>query len=155
MPLNLIRSSAHRNYAAWLWLFSILFALRVLGQALQLWLPQPYLPPFRAFQGSGLPYWLLLSAQLAILAVMARLAWRAQRGILQPGPRMGRILTWAGGIYMCGSLARIAVGLFVPGAPAWFSTWIPAIFHVVLAAFVLTLAAFHQRESVRAKRGAP
>lgn len=55
-------------------------------------------------------------------------------------PKGGRVLLWIGGLYMAGSLLRIAVGLVVPGAPAWFSTWIPALFHVVLAGYVLTLA---------------
>ena len=41
---------------------------------------------------------------------------------------------------MAGSLLRIAVGIAVPAAPAWFSTWIPALFHLVLAGYVLTLA---------------
>lgn len=58
-------------------------------------------------------------------------------------PRGGRILLWLGRFYMAGSLARIAIGIAVPGAPAWFSTWIPALFHVVLAAYVLVLARFH------------
>ena len=55
-------------------------------------------------------------------------------------PAGGRVLFWIGVIYMSVSLARIAVGLVVPGAPAWFSTWIPAVFHVVLAAYVLALS---------------
>jgi hypothetical protein len=55
-------------------------------------------------------------------------------------PKRGRVLLWIGGIYMVGSLLRIAVGLAVPGASAWFSTWIPALFHVVLAGYVLALA---------------
>ena len=56
---------------------------------------------------------------------------------------MGRILAWIGGIYMAGSLARLAVGLAVTDAPPWFTAWISAVFHVVLAGFVLTLAAYH------------
>jgi len=106
-----------KSCAGVLWSLSFLFALRLLGQAVQRWAPQDFLPVFGAFQGSELPYWLLLSAQLA----------------------------WAGVIYMAGSLARIAVGLAVPAAPDWFRTWIPAVFHVVLAAYVLTLALCHRR----------
>lgn len=55
-------------------------------------------------------------------------------------PRGGRMLLWLGGFYMAGSLARIVVGLAVPAAHPWFSTWIPAAFHVVLAGYVLALA---------------
>ena len=134
-----------KSCAGVLWSLSFLFALRVLGQAVQRWAPQDFLPVFGAFQGSELPYWLLLSAQLVILAAMAFASWRVQSGRLVLGGRAGNALAWAGGIYMAGSLARIAVGLAVPAAPDWFRTWIPAVFHVVLAAYVLTLALCHRR----------
>jgi hypothetical protein len=133
-----------RPYAGLLWLLSFLFALRVLGQALQRWLPQPFLPPFNAFQGSGLPYWLLLSAQVAILALMIHVSRGVQAGTLTAGRRIKAALSWFGWIYMTGSLLRIAIGLTLPAAPAWFSTWIPALFHVVLAGFVLTLSSYYR-----------
>lgn len=132
-------SARNRLYATLLWTLTILFAVRVLGQAVQRWVPQPFLPPFHAFQGSGLPYWLLLSAQVVILAVMVRCSGRVQAGVLPPGRRTITLLAWLGWIYMAASLGRIAVGLAVPDAPAWFSTWIPALFHIVLAGFVLCL----------------
>lgn len=130
-----------------LWAFTLLFMARVLGQMIQRWLPQPWLPPFESFQGSGLPYWLLLSAQAAILIAMARYAWRAHAGRFLAQRRTGSVLFWFGSIYMAGSLARIIVGIAIPSAPAWFSTWIPAIFHVVLAGYVLTLASCHRQKT--------
>jgi hypothetical protein len=133
------------TYAASLWLLTVLFAMRVFAQALQRWAPQPLLPPFDAFQGSNLPYWLLLSVQLVILVVMIVVARRVQTGSLAPRTRAGTVLTLVGWIYMTLSVGRIAVGLSVPTAPGWFSTWIPAVFHVVLAAYVLTLAYYHRR----------
>jgi len=74
----------------------------------------------------------LLASQVLILGAMIFCNLRRPKG--------SPVLLWIGGIYMAGSLLRIAVGLAVPGAPAWFSTWIPALFHVVLAGYVLTLA---------------
>ena len=135
--------SAH---AVLLAVLTVLFLLRVAGQAIQHWLPQPWLPPFGAFQGSGLPYPVLLSAQLAILAVMLRVWWRVRRSALLPSARVGRTLAWFGGVYMAGSCLRIVVGLALPGAPHWFSAWIPALFHLVLAGFVLVTADYHLRE---------
>jgi hypothetical protein len=132
-----------------LWLLSALFAARVLGQAFQLWAPQPFLPPFAAFQGSSLPYQALLPAQLAVLGAMFTAAWRAQRGVLRGGARTGRRLGMFGKAYLAGALARIAIGLAVPAAPRWFSSWIPGAFHVVLAAFVLTLATACRPEAGR------
>jgi hypothetical protein len=127
----------NRLYATLLWTLTSLFAMRVLGQAVQRWMPQPFLPPFNAFQGSGLPYWLLLPAQAMILAVMVRCSRRVQASVFPSGRRSITLLAWLGWIYMTASLGRIAVGLAVPNAPAWFSTWIPAWFHIVLAGFVL------------------
>lgn len=132
-----------RRYASLLWLLTGLFFLRIIGQVIQHWLPQPFLPLFRVFQGSDLPYWALLSVQLMILVVITRLARSVQHGRLIPSRRTGRLLAWVGNIYMIGALLRITVGLAVPAAPAWFSTWIPAISHVILAGFVLILSLYH------------
>jgi hypothetical protein len=132
-------------YGSYTWTLSALFAARVLGQAVQRWVPQPFLPPFEAFQGSRLPYWQLLSFQLLVLVVMMRVARRVQTGRLVPRHRIGFGLAWAGAAYMAVALGRIAVGLAVPDAHAWFKTWIPAFFHVVLAAFVLVVSLYHLR----------
>ena len=141
-----VRTAANSSlYAATGWLLSALFAARVLGQALQRWLPQPFLPPVEAFQGSALPYGVLLSAQLAILTAMLYFSLRMQIGALLPSRRLGVGLAWVGAVYMAFSVGRIAVGLAVPNADAWFRTWIPALFHLVLAGFVLTVSLYHLR----------
>jgi len=128
-----VRGAAEKALSTFLlWFLTFLFSLRVAGQAIQRWAAQPFLPPFDAFQGSNLPYPALLASQVLILGGMIFCNLRSPKG--------GRVLLWIGSLYMAGSLLRIAVGLAVPGAPAWFSTWIPALFHVVLAGYVLTLA---------------
>jgi hypothetical protein len=108
-------------------------------------MPQPFLPPAEAFQGSNLPYAVLLSSQLAILTAMFYLTFRMQTGAMVPSRRIGLGLAWAGGIYMALSIGRIAVGLALPEADPWFSAWIPAFFHSVLAGFVLTVSLYHLR----------
>jgi hypothetical protein len=133
-----------RGLVAVLWFLSALFLVRVLGQAIQRWAPQPFLPAFGEFQGSGLPYWALLTAQLAILAAMARAAWRATEGATKTSVAWTRGLMWFGAIYLGGSVMRVIVGLTVPSAPRWFATWIPAAFHLVLASWVLALGAVHR-----------
>ena len=109
-------------------------------------MPQPFLPPFEAFQGSRLPYWRLLPVQLVILGAMVRFAWRVQTDRLAQHRRLGLWLVWAGAVYMAFALGRIAVGLAAPDAHAWFRTWVPAFFLVVLAAFVLVVSIYHLRE---------
>ncbi|HYC44399.1 MAG TPA: hypothetical protein VED01_02845 [Burkholderiales bacterium] len=138
-----LQSGSPRRYAVALTALSTLFALRVLGQALQRWAPTPALPPFEAFQGSSPPYGILLPVQLALLAILLVIAGRIASGKPAPRMRTGRVLLCVGGIYMAGSLARISIGLTVANAPHWFSSWIPALFHVVLAAYILVLAHYH------------
>lgn len=145
-----------RGYALLAWALTVLFLLRVAGQAVQHWLPQPYLPAFDEFQGSDLPYGALLLSQVAILSLMAYFARRIQAGLLVASPRAGRVLAWLGGIYMAAALGRIAAGLLLAGASPWFTAWIPAAFHVVLAAYVLTFAVYHCVESrARREKGGP
>ena len=128
-----VRGPAEEALSAFLlWFLTFLFSLRVAGQALQRWAPQAWLPPFDAFQGSNLPYPVLLGSQVVILGAMVFCNLRRPRG--------GRALLWLGGLYMTGSILRIVVGLALPGAPAWFTAWIPAAFHIVLAGYVLALA---------------
>jgi hypothetical protein len=138
------RQRAARGIAAPLWVLTLLFASRVSGQALQWLAPRAWLPAFGQFQGSALPYWLLLPMQILILATMAVVTVQVQRGTLVPSGRASRALGWAGGAYMAVALGRIAVGLCIPPAPDWFRAWIPGAFHVVLAGFVLTLGVFHR-----------
>jgi len=137
--------------AAACWALTVLFAARVAGQAIQAWMPQALLPPFEDFQGSNLPYWLLLSVQLGILGVMARVSWRIQSARLAASPRVGRVLAWLGGAYLVIALGRLGVGLAFPDAPAWFRAWVPAFFHVVLASFVLVVSLYHLRGVWRGK----
>lgn len=135
-----------RLFGALAWLLTGLFLLRVSGQAVQRWWPQAALPAAEAFQGSNLPYPLLLGAQLVILGAMAYCAERMRRGELAPRRRLGAVLAWAGAAYMAVALARIALGLFWPAADPWFRAWIPASFHLVLASFVLLAARYHAHE---------
>jgi hypothetical protein len=141
--------SSRRGYSWLLWSLTAIFALRVVGQALQLWRPQSYLPEFENFQGSKLPYGVLLCSQLLILGLMTSVSRQVQCGRLIPRFQVGRALAWGGGIYLTASVARLVVGQVVATAPAWFKVWIPAAFHVVLATFVLVVACYHWRSSAK------
>ena len=144
--------SGSTHFAVLLWTLTSLFALRVLGQAVQHWRPQPYLPPFSAFQGSGLKYPVLLSAQIIILGLMIRASARVGAGTHLAGRRKVRTWGWFGSVYLAGSIVRIVVGLALPDSPPWFRTWIPALFHLVLAGFVLVLALYSRRQLANIER---
>ena len=141
--------ASNRRFFLILATLAAFFALRVGAQATQRWHAVPFLPPFDSFQGSTLPYELLLSAQIAILAVMARLAWQVRTDNLQRRAGAGRALAIGGWIYCSMTLIRLCIGIAAPAAPGWFKAWIPGVFHLVLAAFVLALAAYHRKTVTR------
>jgi hypothetical protein len=132
-----------RYVAATMWLLTALFSLRIVGQALQLWLPQPYLPPFASWQGSTIPYSLLLAIQLVILGAMACASYGAWKGSMVSSRSRLHWSLWLGGLYMTAAVARLAIGYWVEGAPAWFTARISEGFHIVLAGFVLALSRYH------------
>ena len=132
-----------RRYAWALGALTALFGVRVAGQALQRFVPFDALPPFEAFHSPAMPYGLLLAIQLFLVALMSSITYDVARCFRRRNPHAARVLGWIGAVYMAGSLGRIAAGLTLDQPPAWFTSWIPAFFHVVLAAFVLTLAAYH------------
>ena len=134
-----------------LWLLTGAFAVRVAGQAIQIVWPQPFLPAFGSFQGSRLPYWALLSVQLAILTAMIVFTFRIGAGTLVASRRAARILGVLGGLYLAVSIGRIVIGLAVSQAPPWFSTWMPAVFHLVLALWVLLVAGYHHAGAASAE----
>jgi hypothetical protein len=131
------------GYALALAALTGLFASRVVAQAIQRWYPLEALPPFHMFQGGSMPYEYLIAVQIALLAWMGIATRRVSAG-QPPRHAAAQVLTWFGAIYMAGSLARILVGMSIADAPAWFTAWIPAAFHIVLAGFVLTLAQYHR-----------
>lgn len=120
-----------------------LFSLRVLGQLVQRWLPQPWLSPFAAWQGSDIPYPELLALQAVVLGAMACATYGAWTGTMTPGRRAMQWSARLGAIYMVAAIARVAIGVGIPSAPAWFTARISGAFHVVLAAFVLALSRYH------------
>lgn len=139
----------HCGSALWMWVLLFLFFVRVAGQAVQYAFDLSFLPEASEFQGSSLPYGVLLTMQMLILGVMARTAWLVQRGQLRARRGLGRGLWWLGWIYLGGSVTRIAVGLSFPSTHSWFHAWIPMVFHLVLSGFVLQAACYHLRAAVK------
>jgi hypothetical protein len=139
-----------RPQIAWtLATLTFLFAGRIVGQMIQRWAPQSFLPPFHSFQGSSLPYGVLLPIQILILSAMIRSTRNVGRGTSRPNARLGAFLALFGGLYLFIAVTRIGIGLLAPEAGPWFRAWIPAAFHVVLAAFVVSLARYHRMSHAR------
>ena len=135
----------HRRYALAVAGLAVAFAARVAGQALQKWAPVSFLPPFDDFQGSGLPYPALLGSQVAILAVAATVIARMSRGKSLISPRLTWPVALFGALYFTVMAVRLVLGLSVLSDSGWFSTWIPTVFHLVLAGKLLLIAAYQRR----------
>jgi hypothetical protein len=125
--------------AAFLALFSGLFLLRVAGQILVVLRSPGWLPPMEEW--NLLPYRLLLPIQIAFLAAMAAIVVGLARGqgpIAERRPGFGWLLVAVSVLYAGSMAVRYAVRMRRRPEQRWFGGAIPIVFHVVLAAFVLT-----------------
>jgi len=133
------------QFAAWfLWLFSALFLLRVVGQ-LYVRLRRPaWLPPTEEWNLT--PYRLLLPAQIAILGLMAWLDLAFTLGDgepVEPRPWFGEALLAFSYIYAGAMLLRYVVRMTRRPSERWFGGTIPIVFHFVLASCVFVLGSYH------------
>lgn len=133
-----------RETAGFLALFGALFVVRVAGQVLVALRAPPWLPPMGEWNLT--PYRLLLPAQLAILGVMAWLvAGLAHRsGVLaERRPGLGWFLLGFSAVYAAAMAVRYAVRMRRRPEARWFGGAIPIVFHLVLAACLLTWGRYH------------
>jgi hypothetical protein len=140
---------ATRPYAAILGALAALFFLRVAGQALVAFAGTPGLPPMGEWHSGLLPYPLLLSVQVGILALLGWICADFARGDgywVRPRPRLGRWLARASYLYAGAMLVRYVATMALHPERRWLGTGtIPVVFHWVLAAYLFTLARFHTR----------
>lgn len=134
---------ASRNYYFTLYALIFLFSLRVLGQWIQTYNPVTWLPLLEQWQGSNIPYWLLLSVQLLIISLMVYLTYSYHHGKVAANRTKGHVLLCIGLIYFSTMLIRLLVGIFNLTNLSWFDKLIPAFFHLVLAGYIMLLASYH------------
>lgn len=130
-------SSLHERYLPWMLTLAVLFVLRVLAQAVQWSGPVPFLPSFDAWQGSGLSYPALLASQVVIVALLARALVVVRSRSITPASWKHRACFVLGGAYFAAMAVRLVAGLTFLSDVEWFAQSLPALFHLVLAAFVL------------------
>lgn len=139
-----VRGDAQRR-APVLWALLALFAFRVAAQPVQARFDLPLLPPAAAWASGALPYGVLLAVQLALLAVGGWTAARFSRGRVRPRRVLGAWLLALAAAYFGLMAARLALGLTVLASHPWFGKPVPALFHLVLAGFVLVVGDYHWR----------
>ena len=134
---------AGREVAVLLWSCIALFAARVIGQFEALVAAPSWLPGMDAWYSGLLPYYLLLPVQIALLMVMAVVAWnrRVRTGrfaLARPG--LARVLRIFAVAYFVAMAVRLGFNLHAHGAEFWREGAIPVAFHWVLALFLLVSA---------------
>lgn len=146
------RSASHRH-GKWLWALTGLFALRVAAQPAALGVRHRLLPPFESWHSDTVPYGLLLASQLVILVAMAERSWKVTRRAQRAQPTAGRVASWLGGVYFASMLARLILGVTLLADSRWFASWLPTLFHLGLAAFLLVLGDYHRRSAANLAAG--
>jgi hypothetical protein len=130
--------------AAFLWLFSALFLVRVCGQLFVRLRRPTWLPPTEEWNLS--PYQLLLPAQIAILALMTWIdvAFSLGRGPpAHPRPHLGEGVLVFAYIYAGTMAVRYAIRMGRRPDERWFGGAIPIVFHFVLAGYLYVFGWFH------------
>jgi hypothetical protein len=138
-------------------ILTVLFALRVLGQALVVFFSVAWLPPTEHWFSGVIRYPVLLAVQLVMLSSMVKIAadiWRGRGFFAKPRPGCSRFLVACSILYAASMVLRYALTMTYRPEMRWFGGTIPIFFHFVLAAFVYTWGKFHsQRDSLEQLSG--
>lgn len=134
---------AGREVALLLWSCIALFAVRVVGQFEVLVAAPGWLPEMDAWYSGLLPYYLLLPVQIALLMIMAVVAWnrRVRTGrFALARPQVARVLRMLAACYFLVMALRLGLNVHENGSAFWREGAIPVAFHWVLALFLLVSA---------------
>jgi hypothetical protein len=135
-------------------LLTLLFFLRVLGQALVAFLSVSQLPAMEQWHSGLLPYPILLTIQLVMLVVMVKIVMDISRGagfFAKQRPGWSRFLVSFSAIYAGAMVLRYVVTMISQPEMRWLGGTIPIFFHFVLAGFLLTWGCFHSQRATFAR----
>ena len=128
-----------------MWVLTGLFCLRIVGQPLAAVAHLPGLPAYDAWQGSSLPYPILLATQLGIVAWQCRTTSAVGAGTVRWCRPLGRWLLVASCLYGAIMAARLVLGATILRDVTWFARPVPTVFHLVLAAYLGIYGHLHLR----------
>ena len=135
------------TYSKILWVLVLLFCFRVAAQIVVYFFDVPFLPSFAHWHSDSIPYGALVVAQLFIIKVMIHVALRFTRGKIVANRHLGSGLIILGGLYFSFMVVRLMIGFADLSDHDWWDQPIPAVFHLVLALFVIVVGQFHYRFS--------
>jgi hypothetical protein len=123
-----------------LWLLTLLFFLRVLGQFLVAFFKINFLPPMQDWYSGLLSYPWLLTSQILILSLQLKinLDFSFNRGFfVQSTPIFTDFIRWFSYFYAGGMLVRYVITMTKYPERRWFGKGtIPILFHFVLAGYL-------------------
>ncbi len=140
-----LKHEVQRQYFYWLLWPYILFIFRVCAQLIQKYYAFGFLPPFESWYSGALSYQWLLISQIVIIALLTLVMRNFYRGQVREKYGMGIFLMVSGASYFSLMVFRLIAGLTFAGHHPWLGAKIPAIFHIVLASFVLIAGHFHYK----------
>lgn len=114
----------------------ILFVLRVLGQLLVLFVSIPFLPPFREWYSELIPYPVLLTSQILVIILLAKVC-------MDLYAKKGYFYTKHGWFLKPLLYFSIIYFLVMFGRFLVFGLSIPVVFHWVLATFAFVFSMYH------------
>ena len=131
-------------------ILTLLFALRVLGQALVVFFYIDWLPSSEHWFSGLIRYPILLGIQLVMLAGMVKVAsdiWRAT-GVAKPGPRMGAFSLVCSLIYAGSMILRYVLVMIYRPEMRWFGGTIPIFFSLRACRISVHLGKFHSQRGI-------
>jgi hypothetical protein len=135
-------------YSSWLWPFTILLFLRVIGQVIVVLRAPRWLPPMHQWQSGLLPYPVLLLGQAIVLTLMVWICLDFSRGagmFVQAYPGRGKYVVGFGWVYLGGMVLRYIIWMWRRPDQRWLGGTIPIIFHSIVALFILAFGMYHVR----------
>jgi hypothetical protein len=134
------------GHAPILMLLTLLFFVRVLGQALVAFLSVSWLPAMEQWYSGLIPYPILFTIQLVMLVFMVKISMDISRGagffaVRRPG--WSRFLVSFSAIYAGAMVLRYVLTMALHPEQRWLGGTIPIFFHFVLAGFLLRWGHFH------------
>ncbi|MEX2132075.1 MAG: sterol desaturase family protein [Pseudohongiellaceae bacterium] len=138
-----------KSYRPWLVVLLSLFVFRVVAQLLQLTFPVGFLPPFEDWQSGALPYPILLLSQIAISFYGLAMIVRMRQNRIKRSSHAGLVYLTIGGCYFLIMAVRLIAGFSFASEHPWFGQHLPAIFHLVLALFLIVIGLYHIRKAAQ------
>ena len=129
-------------------LLTLLFALRVLGQALVAFVGVAWLLVMEQWFSGLIPYPTLLMIQLLMLILMVKITGEIWRGVGTFAIRRShwsQFLIRFSAVYAGAMVLRYVLTMILHPEKRWLGDVIPIIFHFVLAGFIFVLGRYHQR----------